>query len=620
MTGHRRLAAFAAALAVVLVPASAHAAGGVSIKVNDATKWPARQLLLSLPAKRVLDPTQLQVRENGLPVHAPKVLSEANNRKRGVMLAIDASLTMRGEPIREAMVAARSFARHRSPNTPVGVIFFSGTSTVALKPTREPTAIRTTLAVGPALTRGTKIFDAAASGIAALHAAGLTSGAIIVLSDGAEAVRGSTTTIAALASQARQSNVRIFSVGLDSHSFNSSSLRAMAGRTGGRYGEASRPQDLPPLFAALGERLSSEYTVNYNSTAPAATPVVVRATIDGFPGATTVGYTTPQLSFAGAHPKFATNPSSGLDQTRVIAIAGGLFVLLALVMYMMLRPKQRSLVSRVTEFSDVVGTRAPTLATVRRRKERKPSDRWRHFSEVVELAGIGVSPAALVLWAAIATVLVAGYFAFPAGKPGLSLLAIAIPIAVRVFVVSRLNAVRRQFADQLPDNLQVLASALRAGYSFSAGISSMAQDASEPSRGELQRASADEQLGMDLSDALKVIARRMDSPEIEYVGIVAKMQRESGGNTAEVLDQVIETIRARQQLKRTVRTLTAQGRMGGAIISASPIVVSVGMAARNPGYFDPMLRSTAGVLMLIAAVFMLCGGWLIIRKIVNVEP
>jgi tight adherence protein B len=98
------------------------------------------------------------------------------------------------------------------------------------------------------------------------------------------------------------------------------------------------------------------------------------------------------------------------------------------------------------------------------------------------------------------------------------------------------------------------------------------------------------------------------------------MQREAGGNTAEVLDQVIETVRARQQIKRMVRTLTAQGRMGGAIISASPIVVCIGMALQNPGYFDPMLDSPIGILLLIAGGVMLACGWLIIRKIVDVEP
>jgi tight adherence protein B len=98
------------------------------------------------------------------------------------------------------------------------------------------------------------------------------------------------------------------------------------------------------------------------------------------------------------------------------------------------------------------------------------------------------------------------------------------------------------------------------------------------------------------------------------------MQREAGGNTAEVLDQVIETIRARQQLVRMVRVLTAQGRMSGGVISAMPIVVVIGMALQNPGYFDPMFDSTLGVTLIVAGIVMLASGWLIIRKVVDIKP
>jgi tight adherence protein B len=98
------------------------------------------------------------------------------------------------------------------------------------------------------------------------------------------------------------------------------------------------------------------------------------------------------------------------------------------------------------------------------------------------------------------------------------------------------------------------------------------------------------------------------------------MQRETGGNTAEVLDPVITTIRARQQLKRMVRVLTTQGRMGGGIVTAVPIVLSFAMSILHPGYFDPMFQSPLGVGLLIAGVLMLTCGWLVIRKIVDVEP
>lgn len=621
MTAGRKLVALAALAGVALTPSAAGAAGGVDVRVNEATKWPERQLVLSLPSKRLLNAGQVSVLENGHPVLDPALTSEAANRKRGVILAIDSSLTMRGEPIRQAMVAARAFARRRAANTAVGVIFFSREPSVALPPTTDARKLKATLAVTPEVTRGTKIYDAAEAGMQSLRAAGLTSGAIIVLSDGAEAERGSAITPTALTALARRSNIRIFSVGLDSLAFDPTSLQQMSRATGGRYGEAARPKDLPPLFAALGERLSSEYVVNYRSTAEAGAPVEVQAYVDGFNGPSNLSYKAPALAFGDIKPSFETNATDGLSMSRVALLAIAFFLVVAFVMYLLLRPKQRSVVSRVSEFAGSVGYDIPEVENVRRqRRQRDASPRWQRYAEAVELSGISISPAALALWTLTGMAIFAWYFVAVAQRPALLPLVLVIPLGVRVVVKSRVNKRRREFEDQLPDNLQVLASALRAGYSFSAGIAAMAEDAAEPSKSELRRAATDEQLGVDVSETLTQVGRRMDSPEIEYVGIVAKMQRESGGNTAEVLDQVIETIRARHQLKRLVRTLTAQGRFGGYIISAAPIVVAFGMAIINPGYFDPMLDSTVGVGLLLLGITLLTCGWLVIRKIVDVEP
>lgn len=619
---HRRLrplAVLGALGAVLAAPAAASAQDGLDLRLKSTPAWPERELVVSLPTKQILTGDQVQVVENGRRVLGAKVTSEASNRKRGVILAIDASLTMRGTPIREAMIAARSFTRRRGENTPVGVVFFSSTPRLALPPTTDARKLRTTLAVGPALTQGTRIYDAAAAGVDALRAAGMTSGAVVVLSDGAEAVDGSRTNPTELAARARRGSVRIFSVGLASRSFDDTALRSMATATGGRYGEAARPEELPALFAAIGNRLSSEYLVSYRSTEPAGRPVQVEASIAGYTTRTDLGYEAPALSL-GAAPAGEAAESTGLDGSKLLLLALGGFLVLTLVLYLLLRPKERSVVSRVSDFADLGVTHMPTMADVRASQdEREPTERWKRLEETVELSGIRTSATTLVFGTVLGTAAFAWYLGFAAGQPALMILALIVPFGVRGYVMAKLRKRRREFEDQLPDNLQVLASALRAGYSFSAALASMAEDATEPSRTELRRASTDEQLGVDISDALAAVGERMDSPEVEYVGIVARMQRDIGGNTAEVLDQVIETIRSRQQLRRMVRALTAQGRMGGAIVSGMPVVAVVGMAITSPGYFDPMFESALGVGLFAAAALMLLCGWLLIRKIVDIK-
>src|SRR5262249_46232780 len=135
----------------------------------------------------------------------------------------------------------------------------------------------------------------------------------------------------------------------------------------------------------------------------------------------------------------------------------------------------------------------------------------------------------------------------------LALVGLVVPFLVRGFIKNRVEKKRRAFGDQLPDNLDVVASGLRAGHSLVGGLSLVVNDADEPSRSEFQRVVADEQLGIPLEDALTNVGQRMNNRDIEQVALVSSLQRETGGNAAEVLDRVTENIRERQALRRLVR-------------------------------------------------------------------
>jgi tight adherence protein B len=101
--------------------------------------------------------------------------------------------------------------------------------------------------------------------------------------------------------------------------------------------------------------------------------------------------------------------------------------------------------------------------------------------------------------------------------------------------------------------------------------------------------------------------------------LVASLQRETGGNTAEVIDRVADTVRERADLRRMISTLTAQGRISRWVVSALPIVLAVMISAINPTYLDPLFKTTAGHVMLVVAVLLLVSGSLVIKKIVNIE-
>jgi tight adherence protein B len=194
-----------------------------------------------------------------------------------------------------------------------------------------------------------------------------------------------------------------------------------------------------------------------------------------------------------------------------------------------------------------------------------------------------------------------------------------VPVAAHLLVERRVAKQRALFAEQLPDNLQVIASAMRAGHSFVGALQVVVEDAPEPTRQELQQVIADERLGMPLEEAFATVVRRMQSEDLEQVALVAALQRETGGNTAEVLDRVNQTMRERMALRRLVRTLTAQGRMSRWVLTGIPVVLLLLLTSINPAYMHPLYSTAIGKTLLFVAVVMVIAGSLVIKRIVNIK-
>jgi tight adherence protein B len=291
------------------------------------------------------------------------------------------------------------------------------------------------------------------------------------------------------------------------------------------------------------------------------------------------------------------------------------------------RPRNRLLRSRLAEFV-TMGSSLKTEATPRTPfpdlvfdgAERPLSHArfWARFKEELEIAKIKLPAVQIVLWTLVGTLVAFWVLNLVFGMP-LTLAAFGVPFAVRSYLKFRLNRLRNAFAEQLPENLQVLGSALRAGHSLVGALSVVVADAPEPSRSEYQRVIADEQLGIPLEDSLMEVARRMDSKDLEQVALVAAVGRQTGGNTAEVLDQVTKVVRERFELRRLVKALTAQGRLSNWVLSLLPLALLVVITVINPGYMDPLLDTGTGRALLFLAGLMILSGSLIIRKIVNIK-
>ena len=608
-----------------LVLSGPSAAGDEELQLTPAAgvKFPDRAFILVLPTEADLTSGAVEVRENGELVDGASVLPAGDEAgQAAVVLVIDASASMRGDAIVEAIEAAKVFAAQRNAFQQVAVITFNKRWETILPFTVDQEAIEKALATPPRLANGTHAYDGVAAAVDLLEDANVAAGSIILLSDGADT--GSTATIESVTAAARDARVRIFSVGLHGKAFKPDALREIAEGSGGQYLDAAGVGDLTPVFDQLGRQLASEYLIRYRSAADAGKKVHVSVRVPGFPGVAAAAYVTPSAGALEAPYRhspldiFLRSPAAMLVAALVSA------TLVATALILLVRPRNRSLQKRMAEFVSVLPSgeddaekRQDVLTLAEKSFEH--TKWWPRFKEELEIARIRMPAMHVVVWTGLGTVVAMWIVYLIGGSILFAPLALIVPLVVHSAIQRRLERQRRLFADQLPDNLQVLSSALRAGHSLVGALSVVVDDCAEPSREEFQRVVADEQLGVPLEEALGVVARRMESIDVGQVALVSALQRETGGNTAEVLDRVAENVRGRFELRRLVKTLTAQGRMSRWIVSFLPVGLLVLITLINPEYMEPLYANTVGRVLLAAAAVMVVAGSLVIRRIVNIK-
>ncbi len=237
----------------------------------------------------------------------------------------------------------------------------------------------------------------------------------------------------------------------------------------------------------------------------------------------------------------------------------------------------------------------------------------------MEVADLKFGPEQLLFLILVCTVLIGWLLATSTHSLVAAPLALFVPVLANAVVKILAGRQRRAFSEQLPDNLAVIASAMRAGQTFIGSLRAVLDDAPEPSKRELRRAVMDEQLGTPLAEALKRVTERMHSEDFQHVAIVAALQRETGGNTAEVIDLVANTVRERIEIRRMVRGLTAQGRLSGGVLSMLPVGLLIMISLINPTYVHPLFHSTTGLIGLGVGIGLVVTGALVIRKIVDIK-
>jgi tight adherence protein B len=177
----------------------------------------------------------------------------------------------------------------------------------------------------------------------------------------------------------------------------------------------------------------------------------------------------------------------------------------------------------------------------------------------------------------------------------------------------------RKFETQLPDVLNLMSGSMRAGFSFSQGLEQVAEEASEPSGRELQRVFTESRLGRPIEDSLEDSANRMHSVDLMWAVMAIRIQREVGGNLAELLDTVARTMTERERLKREILALTAEGRMSAWVLGIFPPAFAVVLYLIQPDYMTVLFENSLGIMAIVVSAVMAVFGFFWLRKIMTIE-
>ena len=202
---------------------------------------------------------------------------------------------------------------------------------------------------------------------------------------------------------------------------------------------------------------------------------------------------------------------------------------------------------------------------------------------------------------------------------------VALPLAIMgsaaptLYVRWRRNRRLGQFEELLPESIDLVGRALRAGHPLSAGFKMAADDGAEPVAGEFRRVFEEQRFGLPLQDSLLGMADRIDLVDVRILVTAILIQREVGGNLAEILDNLSAVVRARFTIRRQIRVYTAQGRLTGYLLALLPFMLFGILYTINPEYMSVLFTDPIGKMLVGIALVMQLAGFFWIRKIVNIE-
>ncbi len=248
------------------------------------------------------------------------------------------------------------------------------------------------------------------------------------------------------------------------------------------------------------------------------------------------------------------------------------------------------------------------------------TEAYGRFSAMLEQAGYqrNTSDIVLVIGALAIVAGVVGWLR--TGGPVGAILAAALGGAIPIAVIMYQRRKRLQrFEQEFPDALDAMARAIRAGNALSAAIQLVGDDGPDPIGPEFRRVTEEVRLGLEPSEALFRLGKRVPTEDMGFFCAAIRIQRSAGGNLAELLDRLSEIIRERYRILSHARVLSAQHKWSAICVGLAPIIFAILLELLNPGYFEPLITSPSGPLMIAAGLVMEAVGFFMIWKIAQIK-
>lgn len=570
------------------------------------------------------------VKENGRNVEVLKA-AQPKTEPVDVVLVIDTSGSMQGDAMAAARDAADAFAARLEQDSRVAIIAFAN----------RPRLVRPLSTVGPGLSGDvasldaqgeTALYDGLAMAAREAQRVEVRRPVIVLLSDGGDTV--SRSDLDTVLKQVRAATAPVLVVALPSAEADFGILRSIAAQSGGRFSTVAHTDQLTRFYESLAKELQTTWQVTYVSNRPSTKDLDIEVSVEAGGKEASGGSVVQNPVFRGVSSEVdALAPVAPASLLTLVAAVLLVFISVAAAAaagaLLIIRP--RTTLSHVRYYDQMqkagVGEgegeysgkmTSSILGAVEYIAGKRGMKRFVY--EQLERAGLPIRPTEYIAGHLI-LVLVAGVFVqVTLGKILLSILAVVMATVLPIiWVGSRRASRQRAFDDQLPDVLNLMAGSLRAGWGLQQSIDLVVEQMNDPVSTEFQRAQTEVRLGRAIEDGLMSIADRIESDDFRWAVTAIGIQRDVGGNLAEVLDIVAKTIRDRSALRRQIAALTAEGRLSAWILMLLPFVLIVLIGVLNPEYISKLATTGPGILMALIGVSLLVVGGLWLRKVVVIE-